>query len=238
MRIAVIGDIHGNIHALVSVLEDITCRNVDCILSTGDLVGYLPFPNEVIHLIRENRILSVQGNHDCTIAMGKPLSKDDVLKLNARDLIAGASAVFTNRVVTEDNRQYLRFLPENLRMTVGEYKLLLIHGSPRRIDEYMHDDLDLLESIVGGVQDDVIISGHTHVPYHRIIQGKHIINAGSVGKPKHGNANATYIVIDIKGLELEVEIYEVPYDVEKTATVVEQSNFFDPKLAGMLRQGY
>lgn len=71
MRFAVIGDIHSNIYALESVIEDIREKKVDFIVSTGDLVGYLPFPNEVIELIRKERVVAIQGNHDQAIARAK-----------------------------------------------------------------------------------------------------------------------------------------------------------------------
>jgi predicted phosphodiesterase len=102
----------------------------------------------------------------------------------------------------------------------------------------MYEDSPNLEVIVAETDADIIVCGHTHIPFHRIVGGKHFINAGSVGKPKHGNSNATYIIVDIVNHKITIDIVEVSYDVEKTAKAVEQSIMFDRKLSEMLRKGY
>ncbi|MFZ5986612.1 MAG: metallophosphoesterase family protein [Bacillota bacterium] len=238
MKFAVIGDIHSNIYALESVLEDIKNKDVDYVISTGDLVGYLPFPNEVVELIRSNHILSVQGNHDKFIGGSQYLSKEVIDKLSESEIKANASAAYTNSTITDKNREYLRNMPSRIRIMIDGLRILVVHGSPRRIDEYIYEDSQNIKDIAYEVDADVVISGHTHIPFCSIVEGKHFINAGSAGKPKHGNANATYVIVDVTRGKITPEIIEVPYDVDKIAELVEQSNMFDKKLSDMLRKGY
>ncbi|MCX7749117.1 MAG: YfcE family phosphodiesterase [Clostridia bacterium] len=238
MKFAVLGDIHSNIYALESVLKDIKNRDVDFVISTGDLVGYLPFPNEVIDLIRSSHILSVQGNHDRFIGDSEYLSNETVDKLSESEIKANASAAFTNSTIADKNREYLRNMPSEIRIMIDGLRVLVVHGSPRRIDEYIYEDSQNIKDIANEVDADIIISGHTHIPFYRIVEGKHFINAGSAGKPKHGNANATYVIVDVTKGKITSEILEVPYDLDKIAEAIEQSNMFDKKLSDMLRKGY
>ncbi|KNY27612.1 metallophosphoesterase family protein [Pseudobacteroides cellulosolvens] len=238
MRFAVLGDVHGNVYALRSVIEDINNRNVDFILSTGDLVGYMPFPNEVVDLIRRTGILSVQGNHDKYISSCKHLSNDQIAKMSQQEILANASAAYTNMVLTEENRNYLRSMPSQVRIQVDGLNVLVVHGSPRRIDEYMYEDSPALKEIAETTDADIIISGHTHIPFTTVLKGKHIINAGSAGKPKHGRPDATYVIVDVKDNKVISEIIETPYEVEKIINAIESNNMFDKRLIDMLSKGY
>ena len=105
MRMAVIGDIHGNMYALDCVLNDIQNKQVDIIVSTGDLVGYLPYPNEVIRRIREDRILVVQGNHDRAISTSDKLSLDQLKNMSLQDIQKDASKAYTNWCILDENRK-------------------------------------------------------------------------------------------------------------------------------------
>ncbi|HEX2954856.1 MAG TPA: metallophosphoesterase family protein [Bacillota bacterium] len=233
MRFAAIGDIHSNFEALKSVLEDIKLRNVDFILNTGDMVGYAPFPNEVITLIRENHVLSIQGNYDKAIG-----SRELVCGCDYRDPkqleTAALSVKFTNRMISDENRSYLKNLPGNIRLSGGP-KILAVHGSPRRINEYLYEDSREVQEVTQELTEDLLICGHTHIPYYKVINGKHVINVGSVGRPKHGNPHGTYTVVEIIGKEIQVGIIEVPYDVEKTAQAIEADDTLPNEFAQILR---
>lgn len=233
MRFAVIGDVHSNYEALKSVLEDIKRRNVDFVLNTGDLVGYAPFPNEVIALIRENHVISIQGNYDKAIGNRELVCGCDYK--DTRQLETAAMSVkFTNLTVNEENRAYLRNLPENLRIG-GDICILAVHGSPRRINEYLYEDSAEVDEVTQEIIDDILICGHTHIPYYKVINGKHVINSGSVGRPKHGNSNSTYAIIEAVGKEVKVDIVEVAYDVEKTARAIEADPILPDEFAQILR---
>ncbi len=238
MRFAVIGDVHSNLFALERILTDIKHRDVDFIISTGDLVGYLGFPNEVINQIREHKILAVKGNHDHMIAYGKPLSDEELSKISKDKMHQNASEIFTNKVITEENRHYLRNLPEQLRFTCSGFEILAVHGSPRAIDEYLYEDESMLRALAAEISEDVVICGHTHIPYHYAVDGKHFINAGSVGKPKHGDPKAAYAIVTIIEKEVKSEIIKVSYEVDKIVKAVEENPMLSDQLIPMLKEGY
>lgn len=220
LRIAVISDIHSNHHALKEVLEDIKKRSIDTIICTGDLVGYLPFPNEVIDIIREHKILTIKGNHDAYISNIKKPSKQEYEEMKVEEIKKSASALFTSFELTENNCRFLEELPNDILISIERFRLLFVHGSPRAISEYMFEDIELLKEITSSTSADVIISGHTHLPYHIKVASKDIINAGSVGKPKHGNANSTYVIIEILNGMIKTEIIEVSSNVEQFAPAI------------------
>lgn len=221
MKFAVIGDIHSNVYALESVLEDIKKKDVDFILSTGDMVGYAPFPNEVIDLIRKNNILSIQGNYDKAIGNSELVCGCDYKDEKQLEM-ASMSVMFTNMTVTDKNREYLRTLPAELKLKAEELEILVVHGSPRKINEYLFEGSEAVDEVTGDLEEDVIICGHTHKPYFKMINGKHVINSGSAGKPKHGNTNATYVVVEVEKKDVSVDVIEVPYDYERTAKAIEE----------------
>lgn len=235
MKIAVISDIHSNHYALTEVLNDIKNRHIDTIICTGDLVGYMPFPNEVIDLIRDHKILTIKGNHDAYIVSLESVSSQVYKDMKTEDIMKSASAIYTSFELTESNHQYLKDLPNHIRLEFEGRQILFVHGSPRSISEYMYEDKELLEEIISSVDADVIVSGHTHLPYHLKVVGKDIINAGSVGKPKHGNANSTYVIIDITDGIINTEIVEVTYDVEQIVEAIRSNPFISDDLVGQVK---
>ncbi|TCT15391.1 putative phosphoesterase [Natranaerovirga pectinivora] len=238
MKFAVIGDIHGNKFALESTLKDIKDKNVDFIVSTGDLVGYLPFPNEVIEMIKSNNIITIQGNHDEKIALGSKPTEESIGKMSESEIQGSASGVFTNLTITDENREYLKRLPKKMVIVAEALKVMLVHGSPRSNKEYMKEDSEILDLLAKESHADVIISGHTHLPYYKKVEDKHFINAGSTGKPKQGNANGVYVIVDIDHNEVTCDIVEVPYDVENMVAAIEGNDMISNELIDNLRKGY
>ncbi|ADG81354.1 metallophosphoesterase family protein [Thermincola potens] len=236
MRVAVISDIHANLEALRAVLTDIVRQKVDKVYCTGDLVGYGPFPNEVIDLIREKRISTVMGNYDDAVGFMRFICGCDYKDEKAQAL-GEKSIMWTKEHTTEENKEFLRNLPAEIRFTAGERRVLLVHGSPHRLNEYIYEDTpaDYLQELMEKADTDVLVCGHTHKPFHLTVQGKHIINAGSVGKPKHGDPRATYVIISF-AQDVAVEIRKVAYDFEATARAIEQSGL-PPEFAGLIRRG-
>jgi len=236
MKFAAIGDIHSNVEALQAVLQDIDSRQVDFIMSTGDLVGYFPYPNEVIDLLRKRHILSIQGNYDYAIGNNEVVCGCDYTDDKQLEL-AGLSMLYTNSVITEENRQYLKNLPQFVTLTLDGMKALVVHGSPRRTNEYLFEDCPETAEVVAQLSEDILICGHTHKPYYKTVQGKHIINTGSAGKPKHGNPNATYVIVTVQDKQVQVDIVEVLYDYEKVAKAVEADELLPNEFADLLRKG-
>ncbi len=111
-------------------------------------------------------------------------------------------------------------------MQLGELQVFLAHGSPRKINEYLYEDRPdaSLERLLDQSHADVLVAGHTHKPYHRVLpSGRHVINDGSVGKPKDGDPRAAYVILKAEGRDLQVEFIRVAYDVEQAASAIEAS---------------
>lgn len=237
MKFAVIGDIHGNKYALGSVLEHIKNKDVDFIVSTGDLVGYMPYPNEVIDMIRSHNILSIQGNHDKVIAKSKRISLEEINNMTLQDVQKNASAAFTNWCITDEHREFLNGLSSKLVLELGDKKIIIVHGSPLRIDEYLYEDDEHLAHLSEKISEDIIICGHTHIPYFKKVNEKYFINAGSVGKPKHGDSRSTYVIVDINRVAVSCSIEKVEYDVEHMVRDIQKNQMIPDSFIDMLLQG-
>ncbi len=236
MKIAVISDVHGNLAALQAVLADIEQKGADTVCSAGDLVGYGPFPYEVIGLFKEKRIASVMGNFDYTIGNSRVICRCRY-KDEEWARIGEASIKWTLENTTEKNKEFLRQLPFEMAVGTDNYSVRIVHGSPRRNYEYM--DLDLAEEKVSRLlfmcQADILVCGHTHIPYVREIGNKLVVNAGSVGQPKHGDPRASYCIIEIDG-KARAEVHFVEYDFTSTAAAIIKQGL-DARLAEVIRTG-
>lgn len=237
-RIAVFGDIHANLPALEAVLADMDARGLSERYCLGDLVGYGTFPNEVIATIRAGEVPTLMGNYD----QGVGNDSDDcgcAYREPAAKALGKRSIAWSNEHTAEEHKSFLQQLPRQIPVALGDLRVMLVHGSPRRINEYLFQDRPdkSLERLLDMVESDVMVCGHTHVPYHRVLpSGRHVVNAGSVGKPKDGDPRAGYVVLEAQAGELAVDFIRVPYDVERAAQAIEASEMPD-EYATMLRQG-
>ena len=220
MKIVVFSDIHGNKPALDNVLNDIKAQTPDQVFCLGDLVGYGPRPNEVIETIREAAIPTIMGNYD----EGVGFEKGDcgcVYTTDEEKLNGAKSIEWTTNTVTPENKEFLRNLHNKIEFTAENYKILLVHGSPRRINEYLYEDRPerSLARMLETVDADVMLCGHTHKPYHRVVNGVHLINDGSVGKPKDGDNRACYVLLEVDD-NITVEFRRVEYPINAVADEV------------------
>ncbi|HMN11328.1 MAG TPA: metallophosphoesterase family protein [Bellilinea sp.] len=236
--VTIFGDIHANLPALEAVFKDIEARELTNLHCLGDLVGYGTSPNEVVELIRARGIPTLMGNYD----QGVGNSSDDcgcAYKTPEARALGDSSIAWTNAHTSEDNKAFLRALPAHIPLQVGELRVMLVHGSPRKVNEYLYADRpdSSFERLLDLVASDVLVCGHTHLPYHKVLpSGRHMINAGSVGKPKDGDPRAGYVILRATGRALEVEFLRVTYDVERAAEAIEATDMPD-EFAAMLRSG-
>ncbi len=199
--IAVISDIHGNLPALLAVKKDMP--PVEAVLCAGDLVGYYPYPNEVIQEIKMMKAWCIRGNHDRAV-----LKKGDS-NFNSS---AKKAIEWTIAHITYDNLEYLANLRDNLLLTVHGKRVAIHHGAPFNEDFYlMPTNLD--EELLNYDKADVLILGHTHVPVVVDYGDKAIINPGAVGQPRDGNPKASYALIDLKNWRFEIR--RVEYNIEE-----------------------
>lgn len=255
MKIALISDIHANLPALEAVLQDIDQKDPDSIYCLGDLVGYNVWPNEVVREIRKRKIPTIAGNYD--FGIGRNINECGCAYKTEEDKAMGAISIsFTNQIMEEEERQYLRTLPAHIRVEFQlndeKITLLFVHGSPRKINEYLFENREekSLLRIMKDAGADIMAFGHTHKPYHRVLVSEsderlfHAINIGSVGKPKDGNVDACYVMLeikegrsDVKVDDISVDFIRVKYDVDRAAKAVEQSPLPD-QYAAMLRKAF
>lgn len=257
MRIVLFSDIHANLPALDAFFKDVDSRKPDAIYCLGDLVGYNIWPNEVVNEIRKRGIPTIAGNYDFGIGR----ASDDcgcAYKTDDEKANGAISISLTNELVKDEERKYLRTLPAHLKIEFqlnnDKLNLLLVHGSPRKINEYLFEDRDekSLMRIMQEADADIMCFGHTHKPYHRILNStdenknhfRHAVNIGSVGKPKDGNPKGCYVMLEIKNFSntllsesIEVEFVRFDYDIEKAAKAVEDSRLPNG-YAESLRTGY
>jgi putative phosphoesterase len=222
-KIAVFSDVHSNLHALQAVLADIEQQQADRIYCLGDLVGYGAYPNEVIEAIRSRGIPTIMGNYDDGVGNDKGDCGCAYTNPEMRRL-GDISLMWTMEHVTAENKAFLRSLLPNIRVEAEGKRILLVHGSPRRINEYLYEERALvsLERIARNVEADTMVFGHTHLPYIKIVAGVLFVNDGSVGKPKDGDIRAAYALLNVAET-ITATIRRVPYDVGAAASAVRAS---------------
>ncbi len=256
MKIAVMSCIHGNYEALNAVLQDIDHQKAEKIFCLGDLVGYGPFPSHVVEMVRSLDIPTTQGCWDEDIIEGLNSCECSYPSMLAEKRGRFAHE-WTNEHIYPETREYLSALPK----VIKEDNLAFVHGSPQSQHEYLLPELDgfiALERVLS-TGADILFCGHTHVPYVRNLDAGHlnllvrtgadipesesrefmaplrrIVNVGSVGEPRHGRPNATYVIYDTDSDR--VTLREVEYDYQKTcAAIIERG--LPPIFAWRLAKG-
>jgi predicted phosphodiesterase len=246
MKYALISDVHSNLPALEAVLDDIDRKDdVDAVYHLGDLVGYAPWPNEVVALLRDRGIPGIAGNYDSTVATDHEHCGCRADSPRGEEL-AHLSYEWTRRHLTPETKRFLRTL--SFRMDLrprGGHKsrpqLTLVHGTPTLNTLYWTEDRpDSFASKMAeaaGVKDgDLIAFGHTHKPWHREVAGVHFVNTGSVGKPKDGDWRAGYVLVEAGEELANVEFVRVEYDLERAVEGIRRSELPD-EFADQLRAG-
>lgn len=244
MKIALFSDVHANLPALEAMFASLDRQQVDAIYCLGDLVGYNVWPNEVIELIRSRKIPVLAGNHDA-----------EVSSLEAKGPIEAVGENYAYYLINKRNRRYLQDLPTHIRL---EYKvfnekvdLLMVHGSTRKNDEHVLVDMpekDVLEMMVSS-KATILCVAHTHKPYHRVLRDGnnnflHVINTGSVGKPKDGNPQGAYVLLELTSPislldpeTVQVDFVRFDYDIQAAARAIENSPLPD-ELIDRLQKAY
>lgn len=200
MRIAVLSDVHSNLHALEAVLAEVDAGGFDAIWFLGDLVGYGPRPNECVALLQERAAICLAGNHDLVV-LGK-------IPLDAFAGEAAAAAAWTQTVLDETARSFLDALEPQATAAGVE----LFHGSPRdAIWDYVLSDETAHWSFLA-TSEPLVLVGHSHVALHfeperhgnvtaagmvvELGRARHLLNPGSVGQPRNADPRAAWLEID------------------------------------------
>jgi putative phosphoesterase len=222
MPAAVITDIHGNLPALEAALARIDELGIERIYCGGDLVGYGPHPNEVCALIGERQIPTIYGNYDYAIARDLDDCGCAYITQHDRDL-GQQSVAWTLEHTDQASKDFMRELPFDLHFELGDQRIHLVHGSPRKVNEYLFEDKPprLYERLAGAERADTLVFGHTHKPWINEYGGVLFVNCGSVGKPKDGDPRGAFAVLDLdEDGGISVRIERVEYDAERVAREV------------------
>lgn len=219
MKIAAISDIHGNIYSLMKVLEDIDEQKVDLVVCLGDLVGYGPHPNEVVSLIKRREMPCIKGNYDASVV-------DGAFTFIRDTSINSFALPWASEEVRASNKFYLSQLPTELNYDINGVKIKFTHGSPAQINEYLFEDGENTKKVMESLEEDVLVCAHTHIPSYKKFGDKLFINTGSVGKPKIGRPNATYVLIEIKeDKTVDVKFRELEYEYKRIVKDAQMLHF-------------
>jgi predicted phosphodiesterase len=245
-RYALISDIHANLPALEAVLDDISRHpNVAATYHLGDLVGYAPWPNETVALLRAQGIAGVAGNYDSTVGTNY---KHCGCKYEdpRQEELSHISFSWTKQHTSADTKDFLAALPFRIDLlpkgghTSGP-RIVLVHGTPTLNTLYWTEDRSddfclKMAAHAGAKPGDVIAFGHTHLPWRREVGGIHFVNTGSVGRPKDGDWRAGYLLLDAGEGPLRFELVRVAYDVERAMAAIRASDL-PTEFADHLRTG-
>src|SRR3954471_12290391 len=217
-RVAVITDIHANLPALRAALARIDELGIERIYCGGDLVGYGPHPNEVCALVQERRIPTIYGNYDYAIA--RDLDNCGCAYITPHDRELGQRSVAWTLAHTDRaGKDFTRKLPFDLHFPVGTAEVHLVHGSPRKVNEYLFEDKParLYERLAVAESDPVLVFGHTHKPWVHEYGGVLFVNCGSVGKPKDGDPRGAFAMLTPGDVTIERFEYDAATVAEEVA---------------------
>ncbi len=221
---AVITDIHANLPALRAALTRIDELGIERVYCGGDLVGYGPHPNEVCALIQEQALPTIYGNYDYAIA--RDIEDCGCAYIDPHERELGQQSVdWTLAHTDQSSKDLMRELPFDLHFEIGRVPVHLVHGSPRKVNEYLFEDkpASLYERLARAEEARVMVFGHTHKPWVHEYGGVLFVNCGSVGRPKDGDPRGAFAVLRPAGKTVEVTIERVSYDAQSVAREVRQA---------------
>jgi predicted phosphodiesterase len=233
-RYALISDIHANLPALDAVLARIDALDVTATYHLGDLVGYAPFPNEVVDRLRAARVPGIAGNYDSTVANSYKHCGCRYEDPKQEEL-SHISYAWTLSHASRESCDYLGALP--FRIDVRPFgghvpgpTIILVHGTPVNNVTYWTEDrpdsfCTKMAEAAGARAGDLIAFGHTHKPWHRVVEGIHFVNTGSVGRPKDGDPRAGFTMVDVDAAgAIKVAYERTDYDLAAAMTAIRQSD--------------
>lgn len=238
-RIACFGGIYSNHLALAAAIDDAHNRGVDAIYCLGDFGGFGPSPNRSLDLLRDNEIICIQGNYDNSI--GNELDDCQCGYTDPRDNhFAQISYEYTLRHTGADHQAWMRSLPDSRRITLGARRLLLCHGSPRKMNEFLWESTtstQFLDKLADKFEADLILTTHTGIKWQRdLAQQRQLVNVGVLGRPENdGTANVWYTLIETDNKTddktsnngLHTEFVPVHYDHHELANEMRTENLPD-----------
>jgi putative phosphoesterase len=221
VKIALISDVHANLPALEAVLFDAKERGASAVFNAGDSIGYGAFPDEVMTLLRSSHVLSVIGNYDRSVLSkkwktGRPKSRDKQIAMR-----------YAYHHLSRENRAYLAALPRQHRFRVRGTSILVTHGSPGSLNEYLVQETPetRFQEIAQKSKADIIVTGHAHIPSMRQVDGVWFVNCGSVGRTEDGDPRACYALLSLDPFSI-VHV-RVSYDISRAIDALRKRHLPD-----------
>ena len=211
MHLAVLSDVHANLPALQAVLADVDRLTPAGIWVAGDLVGYNPWPNEVLKVLRDRHARAIRGNHDRAALGGETFRFNE---------LAAAAIRWTRIQLTPGSVGYLKDLDDRTRTTMPEGLVAMYHGSPRDDDEYVFP-WSADEALMQKAGAPFVILGHTHLPMALKFRSGLLVNSGSVGQPRDSDPRASWGLLDLARRSFTIR--RVPYDIDTVATAIRRA---------------
>ena len=238
-RIAVFGGVYSNALALEAMLADARSRDVEAVFCLGDMGGFGPHPDRVFPLLRGAGVLAIQGNYDEALAQGK--TDCGCGYTDPRDNhFARISYEYTFANTSTENKRWLGGLPARRRLRLGTLRVLMSHGSPRVINEFLWESTPtgLLKRLLREGEADVLLCTHTGIKWHRALpDGTHAVNVGVIGRPENDGSSNVWYTLLTAGPDLSVEFIPVHYDYETLARQMEQEGL-PPEFSETVRTGW
>jgi putative phosphoesterase len=229
MKLAFISDIHGNAVALEHVLNDLKEKNVDKIFVLGDICFRGPEPRRSLDLVRSLNTDVIKGNADEWIVRG---IKEGEVPSNAIEIMNREREWATSQL-DEESVEYLRQLPSEVNVEYGKVKIHGFHATPSSLFDIVQpneEDEMMEEKLMANAEADIYIYAHIHKPFIRYINGKCIINTGSVGLPFDGLPRSSYVLIDIQEEAVQTAIIRTDYNLQHVISRFKESNYPNKEL--------
>ena len=226
MRAAVISDIHANLQALETVMDDIIAQNCEHVFCLGDLVLAGPQPKETMdYVMAQEAWTIIQGNTDKMIVN---YGQEVMQFLDEQYPIMANALQDDMKYLTDNQIRFLGDLAPQLSLEVEGCDILLVHGSPRANNEDIFPEMpiDEIEEIIDGTTEKLILCGHTHIPCgYQTHSGQTVVNVGSIGRPMTDKPVACYAIVDFADGAFEIKHRFVPYDNQKAASIMSKRDF-------------
>jgi putative phosphoesterase len=224
MKIAFISDIHGNAIALEAVLEDVKKKKVDQIYVLGDLCYRGPEPKRALELIRSLEAEVIKGNADEWVVRGVQKGEVPDQALN----IMNQEREWTVSQLDPSDIEYLKQLPSEKNIQVNGISIHAFHATPDSLFDIVlphTEDDDVQKKLMTATESNIYVYAHIHKPYIRYINGKIVINIGSVGLPFDGIPKASYAIVEIEEGNVSTSIERVHVEIEKVVELYKEVNY-------------
>jgi predicted phosphodiesterase len=224
MLIAFMSDIHGNLPALEAAVADAKAHGAEQIIMAGDITGYGPMPDGVCNALKKWRIPAIVGNYDQKVidVLKHGTSATEGMKKKKREIL-----LWTVEHIGTRNRRYLSGLPDHLDLQLASGQMLLvIHGSPISTDDAIYPSITRqgLEAKLGDGHPDILVCGHTHIPFVKHVGGILVVNCSSTGHPVDGDPRPAYALIQTtRGGASRGHIIRFDYDKDRTVKALEKT---------------